>query len=134
MSYVLDTNALAALMRAEPGALARLRSVARDQIGVPQPVVAAIQYGLARLPASRRKHALESRWQLFAAELPRIHWTEDVSREFGLLKASLEKRGQRLDDFDVAIAAHALALDAVLVTANRRQMARVPGLRIDDWG
>ena len=35
--------------------------------------------------------------------------------------------------FDAAIAAHALALEATLVTANVDHMIRVPGLRVEDW-
>jgi tRNA(fMet)-specific endonuclease VapC len=52
---------------------------------------------------------------------------------FGRIKATLERRGTRIEDFDAAIAAHALALDATLVTANIGHMIRVPGLRVEDW-
>jgi tRNA(fMet)-specific endonuclease VapC len=45
----------------------------------------------------------------------------------------LERRGTRIEDFDAAIAAHALALDAILVTANVDRMIRVPNLRVEDW-
>jgi len=38
-----------------------------------------------------------------------------------------------VEDFDAAIAAHALASGAKLVTANLDHMARVPGLQIEDW-
>jgi tRNA(fMet)-specific endonuclease VapC len=56
-----------------------------------------------------------------------------VSQAYGRIKAALERRGTRIEDFDAAIAAHALALGATLVTANRIHMARVPGLRLEDW-
>lgn len=36
-------------------------------------------------------------------------------------------------DFDAAIAAHALAIGAVLVTANKDDMVRVHGLVVEDW-
>jgi predicted nucleic acid-binding protein len=52
---------------------------------------------------------------------------------FGQIKASLERRGQRIEDFEVAIAAHALAFDAFLVTSNASHMARVKDLRLQDW-
>jgi tRNA(fMet)-specific endonuclease VapC len=133
MKYVLDTNAVSALMRADAPAIARLRAVARADVAVPQPVIAEIRYGLARLPKSKRRQALIERWALFERELPRAEWNDDVSAQFGLLKASLEKHGKRIEDFDVAIAAHALALGASLVTANTKHMERVPGLRIEDW-
>jgi tRNA(fMet)-specific endonuclease VapC len=51
----------------------------------------------------------------------------------GRIKATLERRGTRIEDFDAAIAAHALALDATLVTANVDHMIRVPGLIVEDW-
>lgn len=35
--------------------------------------------------------------------------------------------------FDRLIAAHALALDATLVTTNVRDFVDVPGLRVEDW-
>jgi tRNA(fMet)-specific endonuclease VapC len=120
-------------MRAEPSAIERLRSVARVDVGVPQPVVAEIEYGIARLPRGRKKVVLAERWRFFARELPRADWTEDVSARFGALKALLEKAGKRLEDFDLAIAAHALAYNATLVTADGRHMTRVPGLAVEDW-
>jgi len=60
-------------------------------------------------------------------------WTNAVSDAFGRIKATLEKRGQRIEDFDAAIAAHAVAAGATLITANTGHMVRVPGLRVDDW-
>jgi predicted transcriptional regulator len=41
--------------------------------------------------------------------------------------------GKRIEDFDAAIAAHALALGATLVTVNLGHMTRFPGLRVEDW-
>ena len=60
-------------------------------------------------------------------------WTDAVSAHFGSIKAALEKRGERIEDFDAAIAAHALASGAVLVTANMARMTRVPGIVVEDW-
>jgi tRNA(fMet)-specific endonuclease VapC len=56
-----------------------------------------------------------------------------VSHTFGRIKAALEGRGQRIEDFDAAIAAHALAVDATLVTSNLDQMTRIRSLRVEDW-
>jgi tRNA(fMet)-specific endonuclease VapC len=96
-------------------------------------VLAEIAYGLERLPSSKRRAALQSRFELLAAELSRAAWTDEVSAAFGRIKAALERRGQRIEDFDAAIAAHAVATGATLVTANLGQLTRVPGLRVEDW-
>lgn len=133
MKYVLDTNALSALMKGDAQALAQLRRAGRAEVGLPQPVIAEISYGIERLPKSKRRQALQQRFDLLRAELPRCQWTDTVSERFGEVKASLERKGQRVEDFDAAIAAHALADGAVLVTAYVDDMVRVPGLAVEDW-
>ena len=133
VKYLLDTNAVSALMKGDAHVLRRLKRVPRSAVGVAQPVLAAIAYGLARLPRSRRKDDLRERFDLVRGELGRVAWSDDVSEAFGAIKAALEKKGQRIEDFDAAIAAHALAVDAVLVTANLDDMVRVPGLVVEDW-
>ncbi len=56
-----------------------------------------------------------------------------MSDAFGRIKAAPERGGRRIEDFDAAIAAHALAVQGTLVTANVDQMIRVPGLVVEDW-
>ncbi len=133
MKYVLDTNALSALMKGDSRALARLRAAGRADVAIPQPVIAEIAYGIDRLARSKRRQALQDRFDLLRAELPRCQWTDTVSEHFGAIKATLERSGQRIEDFDAAIAAHALADGAILVTANLEHMVRVPGLVVEDW-
>lgn len=133
MKYVLDTNALSFLMRGDPSVSRALTSRSRTDVLLPQPVVAEIEYGLARLPRSKRKRRLRRRFEVFLSELQRTHWTDEVSRAFGQTKANLERRGIRIEDFDVAVAAHALALKATLVTENVDHMKRVRGLKVDNW-
>jgi tRNA(fMet)-specific endonuclease VapC len=133
VTYLLDTNAVSALMKGDPAVVARLRAVARADVALPQPVVAEIAYGIERLPRSRRREALANRFELIRGELGRSVWTDSVSERFASIKATLERRGERIEDFDAAVAAHALAESAVLVTANLRHMARIAGLSVDDW-
>ena len=56
-----------------------------------------------------------------------------MSEHYGSIKATLERKGRRIEDFDAAIAAHALATGAVLVTADHTHMTRVYGLAVEEW-
>jgi tRNA(fMet)-specific endonuclease VapC len=131
--YVLDTNAVSALMRGDEGFVERLASHAPADVAIPQPVIAEIAFGIERLPRSRRRRLLQTRFDLICSEIPRTEWTDAVSHAYGRIKSVLERRGTRIEDFDAAIAAHAVASGATLVTINRDHMARVPGIQIEDW-
>ena len=133
MKYILDTNVISALMKGEPNVIERLQSMARPDVAMPQPVVAEIEYGLQRLPRSKRKDALASRFELLKAEIQRVAWSDDVSLAFGAIKAALERKGERIEDFDAAVAAHAVANGCILVTANVKHFIRVPNAEIEDW-
>ena len=133
MKYVLDTNTLSYAMAGEPQVCSRLLALPRTDVLLPQPVVAEVQYGLARMHSSQRRERLVERLRIFLAELARAEWTDAVSRAFGATKADLERRGIRIEDFDVAIAAHALALDATLVSDDSAHMSRIKGLQVESW-
>jgi tRNA(fMet)-specific endonuclease VapC len=133
MKFVLDTNIVSAVMTRRAPVTVRLARVRPSEVGVPQPVFAEIAYGIERLPSSKRRAELAARFELLRTDLPAIRWSDGVSDEFGRIKATLERHGERLEDFDVAVAAHALALDAVLITANVKHMSRVSRLEIENW-
>jgi tRNA(fMet)-specific endonuclease VapC len=133
VKYVLDTNVVSLLMKGDPNVIERLRGIARSDVCIPQPVVAEIAYGIQRLSRSKRKDALASRFELLKKEIRRAAWSDEVSAAFGGIKSALERKGERIEDFDAAVAAHAMTEGCVLVTANPKHMARVPGLEVEDW-
>jgi tRNA(fMet)-specific endonuclease VapC len=52
---------------------------------------------------------------------------------YGHIRHELEQAGQTIGAMDLPIAAHALSLDATLVTNNLAHFRRVPGLKVTDW-
>lgn len=132
-SYVLDTNIVSALMRGERNVQERLLRERPASVYLVQPVIAEVRYGLARLPRSRRRAALTERFELLAGALSRTNWSDEVSAHYGSVKAALELQGERLEDFDVAIAAHALSLGATLVTRNVKHFSRISDLKSESW-
>jgi tRNA(fMet)-specific endonuclease VapC len=130
---VLDTTIVSAVMRAEPSVAKRLLALRPGDVLVPQPAFAEVQYGIARLTPSRKRAELEVRFAIVRRDLSAMPWSNLVTDLFGEIKADLERRGKRCDDLDVAIAAHARSVDAVLVTRNAKHFAAVRDLVIDDW-
>lgn len=57
----------------------------------------------------------------------------DCVHHYGNIRAILEKSGKPIGPLDLLIAAHALALDATLITHNTREFRRVPNLSVEDW-
>ena len=56
-----------------------------------------------------------------------------VDEYYGTIRALLNQAGQPIGGNDLFIAAHALALDLTLVSANVREFSRVPNLRVENW-
>jgi tRNA(fMet)-specific endonuclease VapC len=106
-------------MKGEPSVAARLAETPREVVGISQVTVAEIEFGLRYLPASKRRKRLREQWEAIGPELIRLPWDDRTSRVFGEYKARLEKAGNRMSDFDLAVAAHAIAFGLVVVTADR---------------
>ena len=78
MTFLLDTNTVSFLMRGEAAVRKRLAARSRTDVLLCQPVVAEIEYGLARLPRSARRNRLRGRFDLFLRELVRAPWTDHL--------------------------------------------------------
>jgi predicted nucleic acid-binding protein len=131
---VLDTTAFSAAMRNEPAMAEFLQARQPGDICVVPPVVAEIEYGIQRLETGSRKRALlaDRRTKLLSA-IRVLEWTPQASLNFGGIKAALERKGQLIDDFDIAVAAIALAHGAQVITANLPHFARIEGLPSRHW-
>jgi tRNA(fMet)-specific endonuclease VapC len=55
------------------------------------------------------------------------------AREAGNIRAALFKLGTPIGPYGILIAAQARRRDAILVTSNEREFARVSGLKMEDW-
>jgi tRNA(fMet)-specific endonuclease VapC len=118
-------------MKGVPSVAARMQETHRADVAISQVTVAEIEFGLRYLPASRRRRALQAQWRSIGSELIRLPWDDEVSRAFGERKARLERSGTRMSDFDLAVAAHAIAHGLIVVTSDAA-FDRL-GIRREDW-
>lgn len=130
MRYLLDTNILSDLVKRPQGAVAaRIAEAGGDQVCTSLIVAAELRYGAAK----RGSEKLTTQLEAILAVLPVLPLEVPADRRYGDLRATLERLGTLIGPNDLLIAAHALALDAILVTDNTKEFERVQGLVIENW-
>ena len=130
----LDTNAVIAAINARsPGVRTRLEKALAEGVAVGIPVVVwfELRYGAAK--SARVQQNLATLAAFLALDV--VIWPFDVAdaEEAGDIRAALERAGTPIGPYDVLIAAQARRRGALLVSADAREFARVPGLRFEDW-
>ena len=127
---LLDTNICIYIINAKPPAvLKRFKHYRLGEIGLCSVVAAELAFGVAKSGSARNRQALE----MFLAPLTILPFDERASWAYGDLRAELERRGTPIGSLDTMIAAHALSLQAKLITNNTREFGQVPGLHVDNW-
>ena len=134
MNYLLDTNAVIALLKDQPPNVRnRLRRLVRRgvSIAVSTIVLYELWYGVAR--SQRRRENAERLRVFLSGNIDIARFGEDDAVTAGDLRAALEAAGTPIGPYDLLIAAQALRSSATLVTANVSEFARVRGLDWQDW-
>lgn len=127
---LLDTNICIYIINVKPPeVLARFHRYPLGEIGLSSVVAAELAHGVAKSGSSRNRQALE----MFLAPLELMPFDDRAVWAYGQLRADLERRGQSIGAMDTMIAAHALSLNALLVTNNTREFSRVAGLHLENW-
>jgi len=128
--YLLDTDTVIYALKGQPDVMRNLALHAGDPLGVSVITLMELYYG-----AFRSRQVAGNLAKVRALEKAVRVWDleADAAEVFGALKAQLESDGNRLDDFDLGIAACALVHNLTLVSRSGAHFARVRGLRLDDW-
>lgn len=130
MYYLLDTNILSDLVKRPQGAVAaRIAAVGGEQVCTSLIVAAELRYGAAKRGSEKLTNQLEA----ILATLSVLPLEVPTDRHYGQLRTALERQGKLIGPNDLLIAAHALAIEAILVTDNTREFERVQGLVIENW-
>lgn len=131
MNYLLDTNICIYLIKKKPPKVfQKFKAHTVGEIGVSAITVAELQYGAhkSRQPAQNQR-ALDQ----FLIPLTIVDFDYQATLAYGRTRAALEAQGNPIGPLDTLIAAHALSLNATLITNNTREFARVPDLRLTNW-
>lgn len=127
--YLLDTNAVIALLRDKDSfAARRLRQHHPAEVGISSIVSHELFFGAFK--SRRRNHNVAL---VDGLQFETVDFDKEDSRHAGEIRAALSLRGMPIGPDDVLIAGQARARDLILVTHNTTEFGRVPGLRIEDW-
>ena len=131
MKYLLDTNICIYLIKQNPAkVLKHFKTHAIGDIGISSITLAELRYGV-----SKSRHVEKNRQALeeFVLSLEIADFDEKAAREYGAIRAELERAGKPIGSMDMLIGAHAHALGATLVSNNTKEFKRIKNLKIADW-
>ena len=131
MTYLLDTNVCVVHMRGK-NALVRSRVASHPPADL---CVCSVVVAELRLWAdgSANPAAEHAKVDQFLAPFRSLPFDDDAARLFGQIRAGLEAKGIVIADFDIIIAAIAKLHGLKVVTHNKKDFGRIPGLTLEDW-
>lgn len=128
--YLLDTHILSDLVRQpQSRVFQRITTVGEDNVCTSIIVACELRFGAAKSGSFRLVQQVEQILEAF----PVLPLEPPVDERYAEIRTHLEQAGTPIGANDLLIAAHALALDLTLITANTREFAQVPDLSIDNW-
>ena len=131
MLYLLDTDICSYIMKKHPlSVLQRLQTIEISSVGISAITLAELRYGVERLNSSR---FTQQDLDFFTTHLTVFAWDAEATQYYSILRVDLERKGLPIGNMDMLIAAHALSLDAILVTNNQRHFSRISSLKLENW-
>lgn len=131
--YLLDSTTLSFIVEEHPAVHARLEALAHEDRAITCTVVRGeVLFGVQRLPGGKRREALALKVARVLSSFRCEPIPETAADSYARIKTDTQLRGKRLDENDLWIAATALVLGAVLVTADSDFNRVANGLHIED--
>ncbi len=130
LKYMLDTNICIFTIKNRPQQVRDAFNRSHDQLCISSVSLMELIYG-AEKSASPEKNL--SVVEGFAARLEVLSYDELAASHTGQFRAELARSGAPIGTYDQPIAGHARSRGLIVVTNNRREFDRVPGLRVEDW-
>ena len=127
--YLLDTNTVSYILKGtSPAARNRLATLGPEEVACLSSITEAeLWYGLERIGGGeRRRSAVDS----FLGRMRVLPWGREEAAAYGVFRARQEGLGRPLGPLDTEIAAHAIAVGAVLVISDAtfQHAVGLPGL------
>ncbi len=130
LKFMLDTNICIFTIKNRPQEVREVFNRHHGQMCISTVTLMELMYGAEKSTHPERSMA---RIEAFAARLEVLKYAEDAAAHTGQLRAELAVSGRPIGPYDQMIAGHARSQGLIIVTNNRKEFDRVPGLRVEDW-
>lgn len=128
--YLLDSNICIYIIKEQPPqVLNKLRQFSVQEIKLSTISICELAFGAEKSGSIKNKLALEKFITPFNIE----PFDQACIWHYAKLRQQLQSSGQVIGSLDMLIAAHAIALNATLVTNNVKEFKRIPNLNIENW-
>ena len=129
MRYLLDTNAVIALLNDSEGHISqRVRTLLQADFGLSSIVMNELYFGAYRSQGCDRNLDFVDKLRFEV-----VPFDQEDSRHAGDVGCALTAQGVPIGGYDVLIAGQARARGLTLLTRNVREFRRLTGLRIESW-
>ena len=129
--FMLDTNTVSYIIKNTYSSIKeRLSSIPMSQICISAITEAELLRGVAKKPEA--KHLPEAVNQ-FLLRVESLTWNSEAAKSYAHLRTLCEKEGKSLGAMDMLIAAHSLAVGAVIVTNDKAFFRVEHHLLLEDW-
>ena len=112
---------------------ALLRAHEAGEVCISAIVYSELKFGLAMANHPVQHARIATEISRVMTLLTVVDWDRASADALATMRAQLRRSGTVVGAYDMAIAAHALSRDALLVTNNEREFSRIPGLKIENW-
>lgn len=131
MLYLLDINICIYLIKQKPRkVLAHFQNLTLSDVSISSITVAELEYGVCK---SQQQEKNRSALMKFLMPLEIVEFDQAAATIYGSIRSDLESRGLVIGAMDMLIAAHAMSLEAILVSNNLREFSRIASLTLENW-
>jgi len=131
--YLFDTDTLSNIVRKKPSEflLGKLDTIPEEVQFTTSITIGEIYFGAIR--SDRTDRILSTFETYIFPSITVLPFDEESGKQFGALKAHLEKKGIGCCESDLRIAAIAIQHGLILITGNVKHFKNIPGLTIENW-
>ena len=130
MAYLIDTDILIYLIKGNHSIDRRIQETESIPKAISVITFGELLFGAKRSVQKEKNIAIVYR---LSEVFPIIEINRSTIETFTEIKATLEKNGERIEDFDLLIAATALSMNYTLVTNNTKHYQRIDGIKLENW-